>query len=101
MLTVTACQWTKTLAAQGNAQAGPSRESKADPGPIDLTLLDSDEEDEYDDISLAAAPCPHCHQTFAFENDQYERHVTECSQERSPSKISTGGLAVVLDQRMF
>ena len=61
-----------------------------DSSPIDLTLLDSeDDEDEdeegYDDIALSAAPCPKCRQTFTFDGGIYEQHIASCSRKREGS----------------
>lgn len=61
-----------------NPKAKPKRE---DSGPIDLTILDdeSDDEDGFEEIFLEAAPCPHCRQTFRYSDDIYGNHVRSCA----------------------
>lgn len=50
--------------------------------PIDITSIEiSDEEnddDDFEEIFLKAAPCSVCNMTVSFADDAYNRHIKDC-----------------------
>lgn len=73
-------QWAKKGTSQ--ASAGSSKGKTNADTPIDLTSLSDEEEDgDYDEILLSAAPCPRCHRTIPFDNSEYENHIAVCGGE--------------------
>lgn len=53
---------------------------------IDLTLSGDSEgdedDDDFEDLIMQAAPCPHCNRTIAFNDGEYERHIDACNETK-------------------